>query len=943
MSNSSKGGSKLLTAIISFLLGFFFAILVEVGAIFGVGWFVMNKDLDSVLSAVGIHNTDENGNKKYINTDTENGGVKNLRELFAGLQGLVYENGEVVALGKSFDDFSQLVPATDMLLGMVYNSIDQYIELDKEEFESTPLSGLAQVLSDSIMNIRTAAFLDKLGMQSVTGDDANKIVKSLLMGAETEYATVYYGGAETLSEEVGEETPEEPAAAFRLPVLYDIYTYNAELDRYFCTHEENGGVYPANLNNDYSWLDPINRDEKDGETIAKRYMLYYVPCRVTETGIREAEYIETFYEVTEGTGDNAKVYKLPVIEFGDDTDFIVVKPDGGRNFILNYNDIYAALNANSTGASDRFTGYSYYEDYARNYYNVEKNADTEKWEVTTISGKNYFRNNDGGMVQLDPLLLSDIVNDSFAPLDSVLVTEVMGDDKDLAYDVFKNTSLGALMRGEVDFNNLVNDMAVSAFINNVSPDNKVMAYIVYKLSDMEQTGEATYTAVYDKYGPDEKKVTVQIEGGHIAEVVDSTGTVLDGVKVKDVAKLAQEMTINVVMDARTDEKITVYICYGVAGVKPAEAGAVDSLGNPYQYTGTLTEGETTRNCYLSVRTSTNGENTVEYVTSAWYIENGEKVVVSGTKVSDVSKRVDTFTKDLAIGDVINLEETDNMILKSIKDTKINKLDDKIQSLKMDEIFKNEEIEKNAMLRQLKGTKVNELATAIDELLIQTIYADEVYKLPDGDKILEVVEFNTAYNYYVMVPDTANAGKFKYESVGQLTQTQFDNRGKTVYCTYGADEGTDGAEIKIVFDTRFLYFEYNAEKERYDLTEVGVAGLTDTDRDDRLGKLTQTEFANRGATKYYSYGMPQSMWKLVLYKNQTEKGYTINNFNNMVAICANNVNSSTLLELREAGILSSSITDEQLNKKLTGMTKSLGEMTLAELITAVIALAQTPAS
>ncbi|MDE6075076.1 MAG: hypothetical protein K2G26_01425, partial [Clostridia bacterium] len=61
----SKGGSKLLTAIIAFLLGFLFAILVEVGAIFGVGWFVMNKDLDTVLSAVGIHNTDEDGNKKY--------------------------------------------------------------------------------------------------------------------------------------------------------------------------------------------------------------------------------------------------------------------------------------------------------------------------------------------------------------------------------------------------------------------------------------------------------------------------------------------------------------------------------------------------------------------------------------------------------------------------------------------------------------------------------------------------------------------------------------------------------------------------------------------------------------------------------------------------------------------------------------------------------------
>ena len=186
----SKGGSKLLTAIIAFLLGFLFAILVEVGAIFGVGWFVMNKDLDTVLSAVGIHNTDENGNKKYINTDPDNGGVRNLKELVSGLQGLVYENGEMVALGKSFDDFSQLIPATDMLLSLVYGTVDQFIEIDKAEFESTPLSGLAQVLSSSIMGIRTAGLMEKLGIESVTGENATALVKTLLMGAETEYATV---------------------------------------------------------------------------------------------------------------------------------------------------------------------------------------------------------------------------------------------------------------------------------------------------------------------------------------------------------------------------------------------------------------------------------------------------------------------------------------------------------------------------------------------------------------------------------------------------------------------------------------------------------------------------------------------------------------------------------------------------------------------------------
>ncbi len=72
----AKGGSKLLTGIISFILGFLFAIIVECGAVFGVYWFVMNKDIDTVLSAIGIENKDENGNDKYINTDPNNGGAR---------------------------------------------------------------------------------------------------------------------------------------------------------------------------------------------------------------------------------------------------------------------------------------------------------------------------------------------------------------------------------------------------------------------------------------------------------------------------------------------------------------------------------------------------------------------------------------------------------------------------------------------------------------------------------------------------------------------------------------------------------------------------------------------------------------------------------------------------------------------------------------------------
>ena len=66
----TRSGSKLFTAIISFLLGFLFAILVEVGAVFGVYWYVTNTDLNTLMNTFNIQNVDKNGNYIYINTES---------------------------------------------------------------------------------------------------------------------------------------------------------------------------------------------------------------------------------------------------------------------------------------------------------------------------------------------------------------------------------------------------------------------------------------------------------------------------------------------------------------------------------------------------------------------------------------------------------------------------------------------------------------------------------------------------------------------------------------------------------------------------------------------------------------------------------------------------------------------------------------------------------
>ena len=496
----AKGGSKLLTGILCFILGFIFAILVEIGAIFGVYWFVMNNDINTVMAVIGIPNTDD----RYINTDKDNGGVTTLKELLSGVKGLVFENGELAIVGKSFDDISNLIPATQMLLNTFYGIADDYIELDHEEFESNPLMNLAQVLNDSIMNIKTAVLLEKLG---VIGDDANLLVKSLVMGSECDYATVAYAD--------GRES------TLKLPVMYDYYGYDETDDIYF-NSKDNASAFPANL---------VGREDDLLNPAGDRYALYYVPCRVTANGIEEAEYLtgETTAE------KDGKTYRFQVVEYGADTDFIAVEYNGG-NFVIDYDAVYAALNADSTGASDRFEGFSYYEPYARNYYYTEDSAKLLRPVLMTYSGKNYFRDNQNKMVQLDALTLSDIVADPFAPLDSVLVSEVIEGDTEVG-KIFGTTTLGALLRGE-GIDEIINDLEVSTFIDKITPDNKVMCYIAYKISDVKDNGNGKYTAVYDKHGEDEREVTVNVDiDGYVVGVEG-----VDGVKVREVSAVAKNFT-----------------------------------------------------------------------------------------------------------------------------------------------------------------------------------------------------------------------------------------------------------------------------------------------------------------------------------------------------------------------------------------------------------------
>ncbi len=95
----SKSGSKTLTGILCFIFGFLFAIIVEVALIAGGVYFLMKADIDDVLSLVGVENEDENGNKIIINTNVDEGGVKNITDLISAISDMFGNGVENLTIG----------------------------------------------------------------------------------------------------------------------------------------------------------------------------------------------------------------------------------------------------------------------------------------------------------------------------------------------------------------------------------------------------------------------------------------------------------------------------------------------------------------------------------------------------------------------------------------------------------------------------------------------------------------------------------------------------------------------------------------------------------------------------------------------------------------------------------------------------------------------------
>lgn len=826
--NRSSGGSGSIgVSIVAFLLGFLFAFIVLIGSIFGVGYVALKTDINEVFRVFGLENVNENAESdddkyNYINADQ----APDILSLIQEVMKMANDGLGEINLNK----IDALAPVTDAVLDMAYGFIDGVVDFDKEYFRNVPLTSIIDCVTNSMYYVRTSKIIETLNtkMGYSINLDAIPIAGYMVDGVEAQYATVKGGTTSSIE-------------GFKLPVLFDYYVCNKLNDEYSYNRTIPVGMnsaYPENLKDEYgkpyyiyeTTLN-VNNNTTDENTEGaeggvgtegsssqveiddkekKLYKVFYVPCKITDNGIEE-----TVYKVKDNpkadpnvsfTKDGNTVnlrYNFRTVEYDKDTDFIAVKPEvvnGVETFVLDFNTLYAAK---QNGQLNR---YLYSDSYARSYYSeVEKRTENEAmYGISTINNINFFKDNAGNVVEYDPLTVSDVMLDALKPLNNVPVSTVVDENQaEIVKGIFGDTSLGDILNQNVNFNDLVNDIYLSTFIKDVDKDDKVMAYITYNITDITDDGAGNYTAIYDKNGENRKAVNVTIEPDStgknlIKSVTDpATGEEIKGHTVKDMTTLTDNLTIDVLMDVDPDDAIMTYIGYGVYDIEKVDGQTGYSHVGKYDVVSD--SGTVAKDVYIASETD-GGSNAK--ITSVWYMDSENKVTVNGTKIDAVPNRVSTLKDKLTIGEIITVDSSSTMILQAIKDTTISGLNDKIKTLTVKDVLEQDQINNNKILPQIADTKITELGSAIDKVLIQRIYAKEIYGLAgDGDPTL-ATEFNPAYLYYEKVDD--GNGGYKYvlvdkncagktgteydNALGKLTQVDWDNKGDTVYYTYGEAKG-----------------------------------------------------------------------------------------------------------------------------------------------------------
>lgn len=169
-------------------------------------------------------------------------------------------------------------------------------------------------------------------------------------------------------------------------------------------------------------------------------------------------------------------------------------------------------------------------------------------------------------------------------------------------------------------------------------------------------------------------------GEFITECLNNVGDAIDEVVLADV------LTVDTGADSF---ELMAYMVYGINNITPVQSPAyieIDGVQVEYRYTATYhylyEEGGDikTQECDAYVAVDSEGVISAVYYALA---EGGYGEC--GTRLDDVSTRIDGLMNDLTIGELIEIDE-DNTILNAISGATISTLDETINALSIQELF-----------------------------------------------------------------------------------------------------------------------------------------------------------------------------------------------------------------------------------------------------------------
>lgn len=689
----SKSGSKTLTGILCFIFGFLFAIIVEVALIAGGVYFLMKADIDDVLSLVGVENEDENGNKIIINTNVDEGGVKNITDLISAISDMFGDGVDNLTIG----EVEGLFPVADRFVDSIYSGLAGALSaydlteedlreiIDEEELKATPFSQMGEFITECLNNVEVATVLRVAGINP----QENAMFLSIAYGME---AGVIYGEGEEI-------------------VLYrDVYTLNSTSAE---TPEEGEGTQAqaATAVTDGEGASAYPAEGADGET-------YYV---------READ----------GS-------RLP-----QSMEQYLVPRANGTEYWLYYtvDDSGSAIYAEIASLAETEDG----EEFTKSgvQYSIYDNR------IAEISGA-YYYDAQGELVILSSRTLGDVLESDggiLSAFDDVYITDVIGGNSgadDMLMEIFDGITVGDILNGNVIFDDLLDKVYVPDVLD-VMANDAIMMYMGYSIVDVQPAEDVpeggiatTYTGtayVYELSADGSQWVreerscviitsdigivqevwftdeagnrTEQYNGVTITDINAQTANVLYDLKVKDVieidesdrlmSKIGEYAIANVgdaidevvladvlTVDTGADSfELMAYMVYGINNITPVQSPAyieIDGVQVEYRYTATyhyLYEdgGDIkTQECDAYVAVDSEGVISAVYYALA---EGGYGEC--GTRLDDVSTRIDGLMNDLTIGELIEIDEN-NTILNAISGATISTLDETINALSIQELF-----------------------------------------------------------------------------------------------------------------------------------------------------------------------------------------------------------------------------------------------------------------